>query len=184
MNNTIKDESNVFALLAKRGHGKSAFMTEILYNDYLAGKKIITNYHVEFPHIRMSFAEIMLLPEELQDASVGLDELQVGASSRRSLSKTNMDINKFFTQLRKRNITLYYATQNFRFVDIDIRTQTDYIIYLFKLSDNEFKIKVVDRHDWGAEPINEFIWDATELFKKQLYDTNEIISFDDTKEED
>ena len=175
--NIIIEESSVIGILGERGHGKSVILTKLGYNDYLVGKKIVANYHLNFPHIYMTFEEIIELPEELEDCTLLLDEFQVGAGARKALSNANTSINKFITQLRKRNIMLYYATQHIRFVDIDVRTQTNFVIFIRKIDKSIFDVKFVDRWMPTAPPINHFTWDATDFFEKKLYDTKEIISF-------
>jgi len=183
--NTIVQESAVWAIVGRRGEGKSAILANIAEVDHSEGKKIVSNFDLSFPHIKMTFAELILLPEELQDATVVFDEFQVGAGARNALRNSNKSINQFITQLRKRNIVLYFATQNFKYVDIDVRNQTDYILTTEKISkdkkDHRFKVSVVDRNDMTetryGSVINTFMWDATELFKRNVYDTNEIINF-------
>lgn len=179
-------ESSVIAIVGRRGHGKSALLSEIGGIDKAEGKKIISNYELTYADEILTFEEIILLPDILQNCTLLLDEFQVGAGARSALKKSNQTINKFITQLRKRNIILYFATQNFKFMDIDIRTQTDYIITTEKVNvqdkdDYNFILTVIDRHDVteGAfgSVINILEWDATELFEKNVYDTNEIISF-------
>ena len=182
----IIQESYVWAILGWRGGGKSSIMAKIAETDFNNGKKIVSNFWLSFDHIEMTLEEIIKLPEELQNATVLLDELQVGAGSRNSLSKKNKEMNKFITQLRKRNIVLYFGTQNFKFVDTDIRSQTDYILHTEAVDkvdkdNHKFSVIIVDRHDhrdsvYGTV-INTFIWDATELYERNIFNTNEIINF-------
>jgi len=183
----VVEESSVNGILGRRGHGKSTLLAKIGEDDYNLGKKIITNFWVSYPHIYMSFEDIIMLPEELQDATLLLDELQVGAGARKALSLSNQDINKFITQLRKRNIMLFYTTQNYKFIDVDIRSQTDYLITTQKTENlNQFKVIVVDRNDFTdskfGSVINLFILDATDIFERKIFDTKQIINFG--KEED
>lgn len=184
--NTVIQESFVWAIVGRRGWGKSAILAKIAEIDQALGKKIVSNFDLSFPHIRMTFSELILLPEELQDATVVFDEFQVGAGARNALRNSNKTINQFITQLRKRNIILYFATQNFKYVDIDVRGQTDYILTtepVDKLNkeDHRFKISIIDRNlitdsKYGTT-INNYIWDAEEMFKRNIYNTNEIINF-------
>lgn len=179
-------ESSVIGILGSRGDGKTALLSEIGDNDQSAGKTVVTNYDVSFPHIRLDFEEIVMLPDVLQNCTLLLDEFQVGAGSRTALKKTNQAINRFITQLRKRNIMLYYTTQNYKFMDVDIRTQTNYILTTIKIfpkdkDDHTFRVTVVDRNDYTdtryGSIIKIFEWDASDLFGRKVYDTNQIISF-------
>lgn len=182
MEYVIYNESSVVGILGRRGHGKTTLLTIIGEDDCNKGKKIITNYEVSFPHTEMAFEDIVLLPDSLQDCTLLLDELQVGASARTALKKDNQNINKFITQLRKRNIVLYYTTQIFKLVDKDIREQTDYIITTQRTDiENEFKVIVLDRHDFSdssfGSVINVYTFDATDIFNREVFNTNQIISF-------
>lgn len=181
----IKLESAIWAIVGWRGSGKTALAANLAEIDYNNGKTIISNFHLDFPHIRMSFEELIEFPDELKDATVVFDEFQVGAGARNALRNDNKKINKFITQLRKRNIVLYLTTQNFKFIDIDVRNQVDYILTTTKvdkdINDHRFKVIIVETGDlsdsvWGSI-VNEFIWDATDLFKRNIYNTNEIINF-------
>ena len=180
------EESSVIGVLGRRGHGKTTLLALLGENDADNGKKVIANFDLSFPHVRMSFADIIELPKELQNATVLLDEMQVGAGAREALKKTNQTINKFITQLRKRNILLIYSTQNFGFIDKNIRTQTDYIVVTQKVDDNIYKVLTVDRNDFTdslfGSIINIFKFDATDIYERKVFNTNEIINFDDKEE--
>ena len=186
MSDVIRIESAIWAIVGWRGSGKTALLANIAEIDYNNGKTIISNFHLDFPHIRMTFEELIEFPDNLVNATVVFDEFQVGAGARNALRNDNKAINKFITQLRKRNIILYLSTQNFKFLDIDVRTQTDYILTTEQVDksnkeDHRFSVVIVDRADmsdsrWGSV-VNTFIWDATDLFNRNVYDTNEIINF-------
>ena len=186
MSDVIRIESAIWAIVGWRGSGKTALLANIAEIDYNNGKTIISNFDLNFPHIRMTFEELIEFPDNLVNATVVFDEFQVGAGARNALRNDNKAINKFITQLRKRNIILYLSTQNFKFLDIDVRTQTDYILTTEKVDksnedDHRFSVVIVDRADmsdsrWGSV-VNTFIWDATDLFNRNVYNTNEIINF-------
>ena len=182
----VIQESSVWAIIGRRGHGKSALLAHIAEIDYNKGKKIVSNFYLNFPHTQMTFEELVLLPKTLQNATVVFDEFQVGAGARNALRNANKSINQFITQLRKRNIILYFATQNFKYVDIDVRSQSDFLLNTEAIDtkdedNNKFKVIIIDRFDmtdsrWGTV-VNDFTWDATDLFSRNVYNTNEIISF-------
>ena len=179
-------ESCIWAVVGRRGSGKSTILASTAEVDFSVGKTIVSNFHLSFDHRRITFDELLDFPEWLRDATIVFDEFQVAVGARNALRNTNKDINHFITQLRKRNLVLYYGTQNFKFMDIDVRDQTDYILYTEAVDredddNNEFKVIIVDRNDhtdstYGTV-INSFIWDATELFKRNIFNTNEIINF-------
>lgn len=187
------EESAVWAIIGWRGSGKTALLAAIAENDYNNGKKIVSNVHLSFPHIYMTFEELIELPDVIENATVIFDEFQVGAAARNALRNDNKKINMFITQLRKRNIVLYFTTQNFKFVDIDVRIQVDYLLTTEAVDkhdpdNHEFSVKIVDTHDmsesaWGSL-VNEWTWDATDLFKRKVYDTRQIIKFGEENEDD
>lgn len=181
-----KLESSVWAIVGRRGSGKSTMLANIAETDFSIGKKIISNFDLSFDHIKLTFEKLIEFPALLQNGTIVFDEFQVGAGARNALRNSNKDLNQFITQLRKRNIILYYGTQNFKFVDIDVRNQTDYIMYTEAVdredpNNNKFSIIIMDRHDHTDSSfgtiINSFVWDATELFEREIFDTNEIINF-------
>ena len=182
----IIQESSVWAIVGRRGSGKSTILAYIAETDFSIGKIIISNFWLGFEHRKITFEELIEFKEYLQNATVVFDEFQVGAGARNALRNSNKDLNQLITQLRKRNIILYYGTQNFKFVDIDVRNQTDYILYTEAVDredpdNNKFSVIIVDRHDHTDSSfgtvINTFIWDATELFERKIFNTNEIINF-------
>ena len=183
---TLKSESSVWAIVGRRGAGKSAILTNIGETDFSIGKKIISNFWLSFEHKEITFEKLLEFPAFLENATILFDEFQVGAGARNALRNANKDINQFITQLRKRNIILYYGTQNFKFVDTDVRNQTDFILYteavdMVDEENHEFRVIIVDRNDHTDSAYgtvcNSFIWDATELFERKVYNTNEIINF-------
>ncbi len=185
----FKEESSVIGVLGRRGHGKTTLLALLGEHDYSNGKKVIANFDLSFPYFRMSFADIIELPEELQDATLLLDEMQVGAGAREALKKTNQTINKFITQLRKRNILLIYSTQNFMFIDKSIRSQTDFLVVTEKTATNGiYKVITVDRNDFTdsafGSVINVFKFNANDLYNRNVFNTNEIVNFEDEEVND
>lgn len=183
-------ESSVNAILGRRGTGKTTVLAHIGEIDQSLGKKIVCNFDVSYPHIYMDFSEIILLKsEDLQDCTLLLDELQIGAGGRDAFKYSNKQINKFITQLRKRNIMLYYTTQIFKFVDINIRRQTDFIMLIEKIDnqDHMIKIMVFDRNDYtdgiSGSVIKVIEWDATDFFSRNVFNTNQIIDFGEEDED-
>ena len=186
MNDNIVIESSIWAIVGRRGSGKSTILANIAETDFSIGKTIVSNFNLSFDHIRITFDELLTFPEWLRDATIVFDEFQNAVGSRNSLKNSNKDINFFITQLRKRNLVLYYGTQNFKFMDIDVRSQSDYILYTVAVDredddNNEFSVIIVDRHDntdsFFGTVVNNFVWDATDLFNRNVFDTNELITF-------
>ncbi len=170
--------TEVIGIIGNRGSGKTCLMTSLLYIDYNLQHKIIANYHLKFPCIYMSFPQIAELPEEMTGATLGFDELGIGADSRQFFSKRNNNIGKLITQIRKRKCLLYYTVQRLNLIDKRIRQQTDrYILMEASPNPGRFIMRMIDANN--GDLIYKSVFDGRQFF--QLYDTNEII---DLEEED
>lgn len=175
----------VVCILGRRGSGKTCLMTAIAVDEYRATKRrVFANYHIKgIPADIITFAELMDLPEYLTNAIVLLDELQVGADSYETMSKSNKAINTFVTQLRKRKVTLYYTTQVFTQITRRVRLQTNFIFQLNETPTPGITHLQVAEYIPGAPStiIRDEMLDLREYFK--YYDTDEVIHFrDDSKE--
>lgn len=192
----------LIGVIGDRGDGKTLLMTYLLYQDWLKGYNIVSNYHLYFPKdnnrerpVYLTYNEIIEIPDTLKQASVGLDEIQMGADSRRGLAKGNLLITKLVTQMRKRDLDIYYSTQRLKMVDKRVRDQTDYFIIMqrYPCFDDEtgkkgakwFRYQVLDAE--FLDVINEGDNSGWRYFKAtkkmyELYDTNEIIEFGDDQE--
>lgn len=163
---------SIIAIMGDRGAGKTCFLTHLLTEDYESGRKIISNYHLNFDHEYMTLNQISELPESIKDATVAIDELHIGADSRRALSNSNMGITKLATQLRKRGCVLYYTTQRFNLIDKRLRDQTDLVVAIEPGKvPNTFDATIMDR--WTGETMGRKLLHGPDCW--DLYDTNEII---------
>jgi hypothetical protein len=169
----------ITALIGRRGSGKTLFMTKLAEEYASDGFTIYANYHLtKTPYRPLSFKQLAELPDYLYDAVVLLDEIQIGADSYEIFKPSTKQITKFATQLRKRRITLFYATQDFKMAAKRLRGQTDYIIKFERTSiDGVANLQVFDM---GLpildQCIKTFIFDGRPYFDH--YDTDEIITFE------
>lgn len=177
-------QGTIYVILGRRGGGKSCLMTYLGYQDHLSGITIVSNYHLNFPHVYMTFEEIARLPKSLKNATVLLDEGQVGADSREIFKPSNKAMGTLATQLRKLNVNLFITTQIFGQIDKRLRDQTDYVIYIQALDRNNpewFKFIV---QDWFTK---EWIKDWQYFYGKpyfSLYDTYQVIRFSEDDEDE
>jgi len=163
------------------GSGKSLFMTRCLYNDSLKGFDIYANYGLNFPHSKLDIRDILESSTDLQNISIGLDEITVFIDCRTSISKMNRLISYFILQTRKRNVSLYYTTQDFMMVDKRLTNHTHIQVICESLyrSDGsmleDFKrYTVFDKRDINRNiRPKTFMLDISPYYDK--YDTNEII---------
>lgn len=117
-------------ILGDRGSGKTNLTTKYLYDAYLAGSRIVANYTLKFPHILMSFGEIRKVPQELQGAVIGLDELVKGADSYDFFTKDTRALTDMVADLRKMHATTYYNIQRFSMAARRLRILTDGLILM------------------------------------------------------
>lgn len=163
----------ICGIFGDRGSGKTLFMTLLLKIDEEDKNHIITNYNVSFPHKKMTLEEICKLPEELSNATIGLDELHMAADSRRFMADSNKQLAVLVTQIRKRQCDLYYTSQRIMQIDKRIRSHTDRVIVIEKVGKHKFYW--IYRARRGVI-IKEGVIDGREIY--DMYDTNEIVRFD------
>jgi len=171
----------ITCVLGERGSGKTLFMTFLAYQYYLEGKKIFSNYHLkEIPYTYITFKELASLPDEINNAVVFMDEIQIGADSYEIFKRSNKMITVFATQLRKRKITLYYSTQVFTMATKRLRQQTNFIIMCLPMKHPG----LVNSEVWEYSGINTKYLKSINLDLKEFfihYDTDEVISFSENE---
>lgn len=173
--------TEVVGIIGDRGAGKTCLLTSLLYIDYKLGNKIICNYGVKFPATYMSFSKVAELPESLMRATLGFDELGIGADSRQFFSKRNSSIGKLITQIRKRKCLLYYTVQRLNLIDKRIRQQTDNFILMEKTpKTGRFMMRMINAATGELE--YKSLFDGRNFF--ELYDTNEIIELEGDEDDD
>ena len=156
------------------GSGKTLIMTKWGVQDSLKGRKVLSNYRlfdIDFDWLNM--AELLSKNVDLKNATILIDEITVFADCRRSMSNTIFSY--FILQTRKRNVCLYYTTQDFAMIDKRIFAHTNILVHCSKVGEYENlrRYDVIDRRDdYFAKPTS-FIMDIRNYFK--FYDTDEII---------
>jgi len=70
-----------------------------------------------------------LTSEDMVNAYIGIDEAEMVADSRMSLSKTNKLVTYWMYQSRKRNNVLMMCSHTLGAIDVRIRNETNYIIF-------------------------------------------------------
>ena len=177
-------DPNVFVIgiVGDKGSGKTLLLAYLLYKDHLTGRSIISNFSLSFEHTQKSFKELSKMPKYLQNATVGYDEFHMAVDSRRSTSKNNIAFTTFLTQLRKKECILIYTTQLFRTLDVRVKDQTDVIITPIENDGEYFTYKVMDRVT--GDVINILKLNMKPVMDNKLYNTNEVILFDNEEVKD
>lgn len=165
------------------GTGKTILMVRYLKKDSESLHKIFCNFGLK--KIEFEKLDVVGLMEDnnLQDVSVGIDEITVFLDCRKSSSRMNRYISYFILQTRKRNVNLYYTTQSFRMIDKRLLEHTEFQIHCDKVYD-KYGVEVDGwRHytiidcrnvtDIRNIKITRFNMDISKYY--DFYDTNEVI---------
>ena len=185
----------LIAFEGDRGSGKTLTMTKMGYIKHLQGRKIISNYTVNYPHIKLISQWLkdyldkgVSNKESVTDCCILWDELPVYVDCRRSASKRNLLISYLVLQSRKRNVDIMYTTQSMDYVDKRFRKHTDVIVSPRHMINPKigllkehgiFKIITRGTNYNGKDVERVDVWCLKEYF--DFYDTNEIIYLDITE---
>jgi len=135
-------ENLVILLMGRRGQGKTALMTALMHNRMNKYRQtgypghIFTNYDVKFLrsapngqpidyYAPFIIDTISAFPPWYHDGATFLDEVQTLATSRRSMSRGNVNLSGFMTQIRHRNMECTFTTQFPQVLDYQLLLQVD-----------------------------------------------------------
>jgi hypothetical protein len=167
--------NKVIAIVGDRGSYKSCFATSLAYS--YTKNKINVFSNMDFFNInykKIDFKDVSTFPDYLENGVIIMDEMHVGADAYNFLKGDVRNITQFITQIRKRNLSFIYITQNFRTVVSRLRQQTDYVFIMAKSSkEDHANIEVRDMKD-GYKLVN-LISDFNGKPFYPLYNTNQII---------
>lgn len=191
----------IYSCEGECGSGKTLLMTYLAYKDYCTKVPIYSNYKLKFPFTQLTSSFFQNYSDfPIFRATLLFDELSLYYSARRSSSKQNLKLKDFIVQTRKRELRLIYSAQQLRLVDINIRENTD------GFYETEIRVKrgnypmIKKPENWIHKKIDKYAlkyWHFTRrgaikekkvlfpcnfLFK--MYDTYEILKFDDNKKDD
>lgn len=116
-------------IIGKPRTGKTLYLTMVAYFDYLAGRKIYSNYTLGFPHITYDIEDLLSISTMEMDSdpkTVVMQEASKWFDSRRSGRKENVLLSSFTGQSGKRDIDIYYDDQFITRIDMGLRDITDY----------------------------------------------------------
>jgi len=167
------------------GSGKTIIMVRYLIKEYIMKHKIYANFGLKkIKYEPLNILTILEMDKKqlaLNNICVGIDELTVFADCRKSGSKLNRMISYFVLQTRKRNVTLYYTTQDISMIDLRLVDHTDIQILCSKIYDkdnnqlNDYRhYSIIDFRESMIKPkITRIIFDITKYY--EYYDTYEVI---------
>lgn len=102
------------------GDGKTTYLARCLKKDFEKGRKIFTNltlYGIEYYYFDIDKFLNDENSDSLRNATIGIDEITTIMDCRLSSSKTNIAFGYLVLQSRKRNVDIYYTTQDIGLVD-------------------------------------------------------------------
>lgn len=166
------------------GTGKTIMMIRYLRNDQLNGRPIFANLGLfDIPYKPLDVLDILKMNKEkkqLKNVSIGIDEFTVFADCRRSSSRMNLLISYFVLQTRKRNVTLYFTSQDFNMLDWRLMAHTKIQIICDdvytkdgKLAKDYKHFTVMDLRNKRRPLISRFIMNISPYYG--FYDTDETI---------
>ena len=168
------------------GSGKTCLLTRYAYLSYRRGRHILSNYHLKFPHRYFNDVADLFSDSSLKNVFLAIDEMQILLDCRVSASKRNRLISYFILQTRKRNVDLYFTTQDIAMLDLRLLRHMDAYIKLrnvfvydkhsslVKKHPYLFFLRIHDYRDSDNIVIKDFYFDGRKFF--DLYDTSEIIA--------
>lgn len=170
-------EYPVSFIVGRRGGGKSLYLIRIAEMYYNAGIPIFSNFDMTIPHYTIDFDELATFPDYLHDCVILIDEIQVGAHAYDFWSDVVRKISDLIMQIRKLQISMYCATQDFNNVAKPLRKQTDYVLQTEALTilgvrrKDCFKVDIFDR--FTDKYIRTDIYNGARYYN--MYNTKQLI---------
>jgi len=125
----------VIAITGHRGSGKSLLMAFFLKNGLIQGKSIFTNLTMYPDKIGtdntprpIELQQLLSFDFTLNEAVVGIEELPTWLERKRAMATSNILVDKWLQQLRKRGLRVAF-TQQSPYVPGGVLEQIDAIIY-------------------------------------------------------
>lgn len=183
-----------FFAIGLQGSGKTAFITKLAIDNFNeTPRKLYSNYKIK--GIPFEYATLGNNTEDLEDddrridilaeldkdinyfnnSIILLDEIHIYLDSLDFMQKNNRKLQKFFSQLRKRNILLLGTTQFLMHLDVRVRRQAMNVFEMRQLSKTSFEVITNElQMDRYLVPVSRYQLELDDYFK--YYDTNEVIN--------
>lgn len=151
------EDSYIIAFTGRRGSGKTTLMTFLaVWAVIFENKHLLSNYPIEFnvrryrpdgktylQHVKsedLDFTKLITFNPEYKSVLILLDEAADVVSHLASQSWKNRLLAAFVRQIRKNDISLVLATQDFMMIDKQLRWQVD------------IEVKCADYSRYGGQP--------------------------------
>ncbi|MDY0292682.1 MAG: hypothetical protein RBR02_10155 [Desulfuromonadaceae bacterium] len=173
-------EPCISCVIGDFGTGKTTYLAYLARSN--AEKRNIfanfTLYGIEYTPI--SVEDLANFPDWVKDGIVLLDEGHVGANIYNVFKKDVKEFSIFISQIRKRNIYVFWSSQFFSKVAKPLRDYTKYMFQFSEIKDiygNQIKgtatVELFDLHNY-YQYINTFNFDGRPLFP--YFDTKELVT--------
>lgn len=118
----------ITAVIGPFGSGKTCLMTKRGYRHHLRGRRVLTNYHVNFPHKRVDLAWLLNALKsgtELMNCVLLLDEFHILMDSYDGMGNEVKLLSYIITQTRKRGVSVIITTQHEMQIHVRMRRFVD-----------------------------------------------------------
>jgi hypothetical protein len=168
--------------VGSRGKGKTLSLVYTATLFLKAGWDIYSNMSLNFPHRKITRADILKITKDspLSNCVLVLDEVQLYFDSRMFKDRSNILFSNFLQQLRKRNIIILSTTQYLNTVEKRFRQHIDVIcLPNFNKDTGYAEIRFVDLTTAEDPPFDiipskyKILYKASDVFS--LYNTHEIL---------
>lgn len=183
-----------------QGAGKTLTMVyDLVKNNHRKKKTIKTNMVIAVESeviTKKEIVEYTKTDSNIKNCYMALDEIQMIADSRNSMSKANKLISYLVLQARKRSVDLSYTTQSIHQVEKRLRDQTDYLCFCTAALLEEGQFIETERKEFTKEEL-ERLYIKNMLYKRTslgvrhfhtrfirakpifgLYDTTQVLTLD------
>jgi GTPase SAR1 family protein len=175
----------IVGFVGKMGSGKTLSCVREIHKYYLRGYKVMSNFHLNFPHTLINFEELYMMAEqqtEMNNVVIALDEVHILLDSRSGMGNTNKVMTFWLNQTRKMGVKLFYTTQYEHQVDKRLRSGTDIIIFCEGLHVMKGGVDYFVCHNEMVigDEFRREIFLGNDYFP--LYDTKEVVKFINRKD--
>lgn len=168
-----------YIAIGKQGSGKTALITKLCTDNHKKDIPIFSNYtlfKLSYKHITLDslLNKLDKNINSLNNSIILLDEIHIYLDSLDFMRKNNRRLQKFFSQLRKRNILLFATTQYIMNVDIRIRRQCMNVFEMEHIYKDLFKVTTHEIDGYFTNEISSYNIILSDYYSH--YNTHEIIN--------
>lgn len=180
---------SVTAIKGNKGSGKTLYMVKRLWEYQQQGYQVYSNIKLGFKYTPISVKGLLTtMFMDIKNCVIGLDEMQIYADCRMSMSQINKTMTYLILQSRKRHVHIFYTTQQLHNVDKRLRRNTEHIFHCdpfikynggmllcdgSEITPEIIKLTHIKTNTLPPEITEEYLIDPETYFP--LYNTDEIV---------